>query len=327
MKVSIIIPVYNASSTLLSTLKSIENQSWRDIEVVAVDDCSKDNCVDILEAFRDEFEAEGDRSLSVIRHNHNQGVAAARNTALDAITGDVVCWVDADDWIEPTAIEKAVSLFEDNATDVVGWDWTLSSPTGSRYMRQPDCSSPEDGLKALMGGTLRWNLWLFIVRRELWADVRFMPGMNMGEDMMAMIRVFLNSKKFVQIHEAFYTYLQTDASISKTMTDRNLMQVCANLDKASEAILDSPYKHLAKPYLDLLKLNVKLPLLVSLDKNDYLRWFECYPEANEAIMLNTHLPLRTKVLQKMAAMKLWGGIRCYNKLVYGVLYKLLLCGR
>lgn len=327
MKVSVLMPVFNAESSLLSSLESIASQTFLEIELCVVDDCSTDACPAILSDFKTGFEAIPGRTMVVCRHDEQSGVAVARNTLLDSCSGDVVCFVDSDDRLEPEALEQAVGKMNRNGSDIVGWDWTLSSGRGSRYMRQPDCVSPEEALKAFMGGTLRWNLWLFLYRRSLFDGIRFIPGANMGEDMTASLRTMMRAAKFSQIHESFYVYRQTDASISKTMTDRNLSDIQANEKIIEKALGESSYSYLNEPYLELLKLNLKLPLLVSVDKNDYIRWLGCFPESNVFVMRNTHLPVRTKILQWMASKRMWLGVRLYNELIYGFLYKWYLCGK
>jgi len=328
MKVSVLLPVYNAASVLPSALQSIASQSYPDIELCVVDDFSTDGSREVLSEFKNAFEAVPERTMVICEHTANSGVAAARNALLDICSGDFICFVDADDTIVPDALEKAVAtMIGDESVDIVGWDWTLASERGSRYMRQPDCHTPEDALKALMGGTLRWNLWLYLFRRELYDGVRFLPGANMGEDMTAVIRTMLKAGKFSQIHESLYEYRQTGSSISKTMTEDNLADVKENVRIVEKALECSQFSYLDGTYLDLLKLNLKLPLLVSRDKNDYIRWLECFPESNSAVMENGHLPMRTKVLQWMAAKRLWLGVRLYNMLVYGMFYRILLCGK
>jgi len=318
MKISVLIPVYNAASSLSAALSSIEVQNFGGtVEVVAVDDCSSDGSLEILEKYK----ASSRHEVKIIRQNENSGVAAARNAALDAATGDYFCWLDADDTLNPDMFR---TINDNSGADIIGFDWILSTSAGSRYMRQPDCETIEEALKALFGGTLRWNLWLFATKRGLFEGVRFIPGMNMGEDMTATLRTIIKAGKFVQVHKSLYIYSQTQASISKSMSDENLRQTCANVALAEEALKQSEYSYLEVPYLDLLKLNAKLPLLVSTDKNDYLRWLNCYPEASRSIMRNGHLPLRTKLLQKLASKKMWTAVLLYNKTVYGKLCKSLL---
>jgi len=319
MKISILIPVYNAADSLPEALASIEAQNFdAEVEVIAVNDCGTDGSLAILEKYK----STSRHSVLIINQDRNYGVAEARNKALDATTGDYICWLDADDALSPDALS---CIAQHKGADIIGFDWTLNAPGGSRYMRQPDCSTVEDALKALLGGTLRWNLWLFATKRELFCGVRFTPGLNMGEDMTATVRTLIKADNFAQIHKPLYIYRQTSTSISKTMSEENLRQTCGNVGIAEQALMNSKYKHLEIPYLDLLKLNAKLPLLVSTDKNDYLRWSECYPEASRSIMKNEHLPMRTKILQKAASKKMWMAVRLYNKLVYGILYKALLC--
>ncbi|MDR0869207.1 MAG: glycosyltransferase [Planctomycetaceae bacterium] len=103
-KVSFVIPVWNAEKYLPECLDSIRNQTLRDIEVIAVDDGSPDNCPQIL----DEYAAKDSR-LKVI-HQKNAGVSAARNAAYPYLRGEYTLFVDADDWIEPDLCEKATAV-------------------------------------------------------------------------------------------------------------------------------------------------------------------------------------------------------------------------
>ena len=101
MHVSLIIPVYNAETTLEESLRSLSAQRFHDFDVVFVDDGSTDHTPELLQAFA----AESGITCRIIRQK-NAGVASARNTGLDAATGDYVGFVDADDRIEPEALEK-----------------------------------------------------------------------------------------------------------------------------------------------------------------------------------------------------------------------------
>lgn len=320
MKVSVIIPVFNASGSLDRCLKSLGGQSFRDIEVIFVDDCSTDCSPRMLEEFAS---CVSGLSVRIIRHDKNRGVAAARNTGLEAAGGDYICFVDADDSLEPDAISKAAAKAMETDADIVGWDWILSAGSGRRYMRQADYSCAEDALKALMAGTMRWNLWLFMVRRSLYEDIHFVPGMNMGEDMMATLRLFMKADRVSQLHESFYCYIQTEQSVSKTMSDENIRQVSANLEMAHQSLLQSRYKYLEVPYISYLKLYVKRPLLISTDKGDYRKWAAWYREADIYAWNNRHLPLRMRLLQKMAAMHIWPAVKAYNIIIYGLIDKLI----
>lgn len=323
-KISVIIPVFNAEKTLRQSVSSLLSQNAPcEVEVCIVDDCSTDHSVGIVEELAASALPEG-LSIKIVRHRENRGVAAARNTGLDAASGDYVCYLDADDRMAPGALKRAVDFILENDADIVGWDWLLEEEGGSRYMRQAECPSPLDALKALMAGVLRWNLWLFMVKRELYDGFRFIPGMNVGEDMMMMTALLTRCRKFEQIHEPLYLYRQSDASISRKHNDITLSQADANIRMAEKILIDGGLGGLANPYLDFLKLNVKLPLLVSLDKDDYLRWVKWFPESSRSIMKNRMLPYRTRMLQFLASRHIWSMVRMYNRIVYGVIYKKLM---
>lgn len=106
-KVSIITPAYNASRFLSDTIASVQAQTFTDWEMIIVDDCSEDNTYELACSF-----AEKDKRVKVIRREKNGGVAAARNTALDAATGDFIAFLDSDDLWMPNKLEKQISFME-----------------------------------------------------------------------------------------------------------------------------------------------------------------------------------------------------------------------
>ncbi len=324
MRVSVIMPVYNAKGCLPVALESLKSQSFRDFEVVFVDDSSTDGTTSIIEAFK----KESGIPCKIFRQEVNGGVAAARNKGLEAAEGDYLAFLDADDRMEPEELEKAVAKAEEAAAEIVGWDWTLGFEKNGRYMRQADYDAPLQALKNLMGGTMRWNLWLFLVNRKLLIDndIRFIEGANMGEDMMVMIKAFAKARNVVQIHEPLYRYnAVSQTSLSRQFSEERRAEIMANLSEVEKTVEDSQYSSDLKDYVDYLKLFLKLPLLISPDKKDYLTWHSWFQEANSKAMSNKSLPLRTRLLQGMAAHKLWGCVKlyylCVYKFVYGIIYR------
>lgn len=323
MKASVIIPVYNAERKLPKCLASLKAQTYPDVECCFVDDCSTDGSLALIESFA----RDSGREVVICRHDVNKGVAAARNTALDAISGDVVCWVDADDWLEPTAIEKGVAAIESGNTDIVGWEWMLSFNQNERYMKQAPFATPVEALKNMMTGVMRWNLWLFMARRSLYEEnsARFTPTMDMGEDLALMMRLFLHAKEVKLLPEPLYHYAQTEASVSNGFTEKTIRQVTFNVGVVERAVSESAFAADLIPCMAFLKLNIKLPLLISDNKQNYAQWSSWFLEANPYIMQNKALPLRTRLLQWSASHKQWWLVRLYYrlvyKLVYGVIYK------
>lgn len=316
-------PVFNAETTLPATLRSLAAQTFCDFDVVFVDDGSTDRTPEILQDF-----AADSGILCWIVRQENRGVAAARNQGLAAATGDYVGFVDADDRLEPDAFEKAsrVLTSADWVTDIVGWDWTLGFEKNGRYMRQADYTTPLQALQNLMGGTMRWNLWLFLVRRDLIVrhGIRFIDGANMGEDMQFMIKAFCAAKAVIQLHEALYRYnALSSSSISRQFSEDRRTEISINLEAAVSAIRRSRYAERLEPAVNDLKLFLKLPLLIGTNRSQYETWYRWFPEANSHATANKSLPRRTRLLQGMAARRCWTGVRLYYLLVYKVVYGLI----
>ena len=99
MKVSIIVPVYGVEKYLNKSVESMVSQTYQNIEIILVDDGSKDNCPQMCDEW-----AEKDSRIKVI-HKENGGQGTARNAALDIMTGDCVMFVDSDDYILPDMVE------------------------------------------------------------------------------------------------------------------------------------------------------------------------------------------------------------------------------
>ena len=115
--ISVIIPMYNAAEFIAECLDSILLQTFQDFEVIIVDDCSDDNCVEIAESYREKF---GER-LSIARTETNSGGGGyvPRNIGLSMASGEYVYFVDADDFILLTALETLYAAAKEHDADVV----------------------------------------------------------------------------------------------------------------------------------------------------------------------------------------------------------------
>ncbi len=318
MKVSLVIPVYNAEKSLPVLLESIRAQTFRDFEVVFADDASTDGSATLLE----NFVRESGLPCRVLHARENGGAAAARNLALEAAQGEYLAFADADDRMDPALLETAAAAA--GGADIVGWDWTLGLSPNGRYMRQASYGTAEQALLNLTGGTMRWNLWLFLVRRDLAADIRFIPGADMGEDMQFMLRCFLRAKTVVQLHRSLYHYNDTsETSISRAFSTLRRSQIEANLGAVEQEFAQSDFCGKHPLAVTDLKLFLKRPLLISANRQDYELWYKWFPETNGRARQKAALPAHTYVLQSMAAGRHWTGVRFYYWAMHQVLYKLL----
>lgn len=117
-KVSIVVPIYNVEQYLEKCIKSIVDQTYSNLEIILVDDGSKDSSSEICNKWKEE-----DQRIVVI-HKENGGLSSARNAGLEVATGDYIMFEDSDDWLELDIVEKCVERIEKDASDLVIFGYT-----------------------------------------------------------------------------------------------------------------------------------------------------------------------------------------------------------
>ncbi len=322
-KVSVIVPVYNVAGFIRRCTESLFAQTLEDVEFIFVDDASPDDSVETVERVAAGYPHLRGR-IRILHHEANRGLPAARNTGLSAATGDYVFHCDSDDYVEPDMLEKMWQKAADEDADIVYTDWYLTYSESERYMRQPAAVSPDDAVRKMLSGAMKFNVWNKLVRRSLYADhgVSFPDGYGMGEDM-TMIRLFCFAKKVAYLPEAFYHYVKTNtAAFSQTYSQRHLAELKHNV-AATEEFLRSHFGDKYESETAFLKLDVKFPFLVSDDAAKYALWREWFPEANRYIGRNRQISLRATLLQKWAARGWFGLIKMYYTVVYKTIYRAL----
>ena len=127
-KVSIIIPVYNTGNYLYKCVESVLNQTYKDIEIIIIDDGSKEETAQICDEI-----AKEDKRIRLI-HKQNEGVSVARNIGLDMVTGDYVGFIDSDEWIDLDMFESLVCEMEEYDADIVMCDATTIWDNGKNEL-------------------------------------------------------------------------------------------------------------------------------------------------------------------------------------------------
>lgn len=248
-----------------------------------------------------------------------------RNKGLDLAEGEYIYSYDADDYMEAKLIERLVAKAEEEGADMVTCNWFLRYEGNDRRMQQPKVETGIQLFEQLCYGTMKWNVWLFLVRRSLFegdTPLRYTPQDNMGEDMMMTSMLSLRAGRVATVSEALYYYVKTNSGAqTANYQDTHWGQVARNLSSLEHYI--KAYYPAQASLLNFLKLNLKLPLLISSSSKDYERWQSWYPEANAYAMQNPYLPMRTKLVQKAASLGLWWLVSLYNRVVMQWLYALL----
>lgn len=323
MKVSVIVPIYNVSRFIARCAESLLEQTLKDVEYIFVDDATPDDSMDILQRVIDKY-PERKKQCRILHHVQNCGLPAARNTGLEVVTGEYVFHCDSDDFVDIDMLEQMYITAKQGDADIVWSDWYLSFEKNERYMHQPDYSTAMDALKGMLSGVMKFNVWNKLIRRSLYIDnnIKFPTGYGMGEDM-TIISLFARAKKVLYLPKAFYHYVQLNIdAFSKTYSERHLMELKYNVSLV-ENDLRTLFGNKLDEEIAFLKLDVKFPFLISDNSSKYKLWKEWYPEANEYIMKNKRLSMRSRCLQWLAGKNQFWAVKLYYRFVHRVVYGLI----
>lgn len=217
--VSVIVPVYNVEQFLPRCVDSLLAQTYDNLEILLVDDGSKDSSGSICDAY-----AAKDSRIRVI-HKENGGLSSARNAGLDVAKGDFIAFLDSDDWIEPEAYETMLDLAEKydvklvcaGRYDVYGEERTLGL-----------CPEWEEKISGeeLAGRIFRWDhcdsaAWDKLYHRSLWESIRYPVG-KICEDVPVTYRIALAAGEAVLCNRPFVNYYHRPGSITtSSVSEKN----------------------------------------------------------------------------------------------------------
>lgn len=224
--VSVIVPVYNVERYLGECLESILGQTFRDFEVILVDDGSTDKSGSICDEY-----AEKDARIKVF-HQKNQGVSAARNFALSKATGRYVMFVDPDDyWMCNTVLKQLVTVAEANDLDIVRGEYQSVDECGNMVSCYPVVAerlkysnsiiTSYDFLRYAING--EFFLWLSLFRQSAIGGLSFETGRIFLEDMQFLYRLLVKELRCMYLPELrFYAYRRNTGSISSKVSLRKI---------------------------------------------------------------------------------------------------------
>ena len=210
--ISVIVPVYKVEPYLDKCISSVVNQTYKNLEIILVDDGSPDNCPAMCDAW-----AEKDSRIRVL-HQRNQGGGAARNAGLDLASGSLIAFVDSDDYIAPdmyahlyTLLEQGVDIAECSYVEVVGDDavFACGYETHSYTVQE----AMEEHIQDRVFRQLIWNK---LYRRHVMDGIRF-PTDKKIDDEFFTYRVLGNANALIYSTKVCYAYRQQSESVMHSM--------------------------------------------------------------------------------------------------------------
>lgn len=280
--VSVIVPSYNVASSVGRCLDSVYGQTYGDLEVIAVNDGSTDDTLQVLREYR------RNHGSLILIDQCNQGLSAARNAGIDAATGEYIFFLDSDDYLGPEEIELLANAMSEDVDMVVG-GMTYVDADGKilRTVCDPACRLDEPRYWDRVYGNPNGNSVEYIVswgklyRADLFKRVRFAPG-KIHEDEFMLHHIVEQCGGMAVVPVSKLYYVQNNASITHRPSARSKLDIV-------EAFLDRNRYFLDKGFFDLFWTSlcqVKAALVDSYcaisDDVEMLRWHDLKEDWNRA---------------------------------------------
>ena len=306
-KISIIVPVYNAEGYLTGCIDSILSQSFRDVEIILVDDGSSDNSAAICKTFRE-------RDFRISYHyKDNSGVSSARNIGLSLAKGEYIKFNDADDTMPRTALEDLLDEAEAIDADIVYGKHCIITDNG-RYERRKiiDNSSRISILKSLIS-SVDTAVWDCLFRRDLLENIKFDTNLSIGEDFRFLVEAFYNAKRIYSVDKFVYNYNRmNDASALASGKKNSILRRKAETYNSIRTYLAS------QELYPLVEEDLAIRCLESVQEMSlynelHTSFIECVPEKRKYIN-RTSLSAKMKFFSLCLCNKLGFIVVLYNSL-------------
>lgn len=249
--ITVIINVYNAEKFIKKCLDSIINQTYKNIEILIINDGSIDKTLDICESYKD-------KRIKIITTS-NQGLALSRNTGIDNAKGDYLYFIDADDYIEIDAIEYLYKLIKKHNADISTCKHLVVYNYDNKIIQKPENIENIDSVEMLKKMFLRQDntisIWNKLIKKELFDNLRFEK--RIINDVTYTHKIIIKAKNIVCSNQIKYYYLKNEQSICATKyedLDRIMDLYKASIER---------YEYVKERYPDLIENNYVLLELIT----------------------------------------------------------------
>ena len=221
VKISVVVPVFNMERYLRKCIESICRQTFGDIEIICVDDCSTDNSWALLQELE-----KNDSRIKIHKHSENLGLGGARNTAIKLAKGEYLASVDSDDYIAETMLEKLYSAAKKNDSCIVVCGFHRVAEDGSMLKSQKfkvkELVNKDNSLDIF--STCNPAFWNKLWKRSLFTDNNiFFPNFVYYQDLATTPRILTKAKKISFIDDCLYYYLIRNGSATYSNTPKHVV--------------------------------------------------------------------------------------------------------
>lgn len=266
--VSIIVPIFGVEKYIAKCAESLFVQTYPNIEYIFVNDCTKDNSIQILnEIISDSLNT--NKCVRLINHDTNLGLAAARKTGIINANGDFILHVDSDDWIEPETVEKLVAVAQEQGADIVVCGTYIERISKRRISLPYHYTDKMDFIHDILLNIIPGSSWGKLIKTALLKDhpnTFPISGINHGEDYVTIPRIIYYSNHISFVDLPLYHYnCFNQTSYTHSISEKSV----ESLLKA-DAVLEKFFLNkIDKTTLVLMKLRTKLALIKQADYRQY----------------------------------------------------------
>lgn len=264
--ISVIVPVYKVEKELNRCIESIVHQTYTNTDIILVDDGSPDACPEICDSW-----TQKDMRIRVL-HMENQGLSAARNMGVANAKGELIAFVDSDDYVDACFLEKLVAAMMKTSADVsccgieeedeASGDGEDVTPFASDV-----CLSSQRMIRDV--SFYKWQYvvaWNKLYKKELWDSISFPVG-RCHEDESVYHHLLLNTNKIAFVHTPLYHYVQREGSIMKTLSPKRLVDLIYVMNeriytlkdmRGCESVLQFAYERIVGEYSSYIANDFKV---------------------------------------------------------------------
>ena len=237
-KISVIVPIYKAEETLLRCLDSLKAQTFKDFEVLMVDDGSPDRCGEMI----DDYAQQDSRFRAY--HKENGGVSSARQFGIDYAIGEYTIHADPDDWVDPSMLEDLYRKAKEEDADMVLCDYYINTKNRENYVKQEPISLECNSLLKELFTRIHGSCWNKLIRKSLFGkyNVRFPIELSFCEDQYVIASFWKHNIKVAYVGKAYYHYVRTDEmnSLSRRYSEKQYQQDIVGRDLFVELLNGTP---------------------------------------------------------------------------------------
>lgn len=221
--ISVIIPVYGTEKYIARCLDSVLTQSFKDFEIIVVNDCTKDKSMDIVGKY-----AQLHNNIKVVEHSTNQGLMVARKSGYKIASGKYIVFLDSDDTLPKTALGKLYSEISDSDAKIVSGGYRYIFDKGNseeRHPQNPGIYKTKEAIELCLQGKMNHNLAFAIFERKLF-DKNYItiPHQTNGEDLILFYQLVKEAGAIKIIPDIVYDYYQNFASSSNSAPNLNKLR-------------------------------------------------------------------------------------------------------